>query len=135
MILLLGPINTGFGVAVFVTARSAWPLVATTTVAVAELLDGFGSGVADAILAVSVITVPEAVVPLTLTVTVKVVDAPTANVGIVQEIEVVGVGQLHPVVPDVTTTETNEVLPGSGRASVNASPLAAVGPLLVTTTV
>src|SRR5580658_5201846 len=42
---MLLPGVTGFGVPVLVTARSAWPEVATVTEAVAKLFVVFGSGV------------------------------------------------------------------------------------------
>jgi hypothetical protein len=62
--MLLPPV-TGLGVAELVTLRSACPVAATTTVAVAALLLGFGSVVVDATFAVSVMTVPEAVPAVT----------------------------------------------------------------------
>lgn len=125
------PASTGFGVPVFVTARSAWPAVATTTVTVATLFEGFGSVVADETFAVSVMTVPEGVVAPTVTITVNVVDAPAANVGIVHEIAP-GV-HVQPEVPDVGVTETKVVF--AGIASLKTTVLALPGPLFVTTTV
>jgi hypothetical protein len=125
------PASTGFGVPVFVSAKSACPAVATTVVTVATLFDGFGSVVAADTFAVSVMIVPEGTAAPTLTTTVKVVDAPLANVGIVQEIE--APEQVQPPVPDVAATDTNEVFAGS--ASVNATVLDVPGPLFVITTV
>src|SRR5260221_10545133 len=54
---MLFPSKTGFGEADAVTARSACVAVATVTFAVASLLVGLGSGVAELIEAVSEITV------------------------------------------------------------------------------
>ena len=55
--------------------------------AVAALFVGSGSVVLDDTFAVLVITVPEGVVGFTFTTTLNVVEAPAANVGIVEEIE------------------------------------------------
>jgi hypothetical protein len=93
---MLLPTVTGLGDAVLVTAMSAWPAVATTTFAVAVLLFGFGSGVVAETFAVSVMTVPEAVPAVTLTTTVKVVDAPAANVGFEQVRVPAVTPQVHP---------------------------------------
>src|ERR1039457_7686792 len=95
------------------------------------LFDGFGSVVAADTVAVSVMIVPEGVAAPTFTTTVNVVDAPEANVGIVQEID--EPEQVQPAVPEVAATDTNEVF--AGRASVNAPVLDVPGPLFVTTTV
>jgi hypothetical protein len=100
-------------------------------VAIAKLFEGFGSVVLEETLAVSVITVPDAVPPITVTTTVNVVEAPTANEGFVHEIEMPV--HVQPPVPDVLAAETKVVFAGS--ASVNASVLAVLGPLFVMTTV
>lgn len=125
------PARTGFGVPVFVTARSAWPEDATTTFTVAELFDGFGSVVLEETFAVSVMIVPDGTVAPTFTTTVNVDEAPDANVGIEQEITP-GV-QVHPPVPELWVTETKVVL--VGIVSLNTTLLALAGPLFVTTTV
>jgi len=57
---MLLPAVTGFGLAEFVTLKSAWPAPATPIVTVAELLLGFVSCVAEATVAVSVMIVPAA---------------------------------------------------------------------------
>ena len=62
---MLFPSRTGLGEADAVTARSACVAVATGTFAVASLLVGLGSGVAELIEAVSEITVPAAVPAVT----------------------------------------------------------------------
>src|SRR5580704_11419978 len=71
---------TGFGVAELRTLKSACPAVATTTVAVALLLLGFGSVVVEETLAMTGIDVPEAVPAITCRTTVKVAEAPEASV-------------------------------------------------------
>jgi hypothetical protein len=83
---MLFPARTGLGNAEVVTARSVWVAPATVTFAVAVLLDGLGSGVADVIVAVSDKIVPEAVAALTLKTGWNVADAPAAKFEIVQVI-------------------------------------------------
>jgi hypothetical protein len=129
--LIVLPARTGFGVPVIVTARSACPVVATTTVAIATLFEGFGSVVVAETVAISVIVIPEAVKAFTFTTTVNLVDAPTASVGIVHEIT--PPVHVQPDVPEVAATETKVVFVGT--VSVKATLLAAAGPLFVTTTV
>jgi hypothetical protein len=58
---MLLPAVTGFGLAEFVTLRSAWVVPATAILTVAELSFGFVSCVAEAAVAVSVIIVSAAV--------------------------------------------------------------------------
>jgi hypothetical protein len=82
-------------------------------------------------LAVEVMTVPEGVVPITVTITVNVVDAFSAKDGFVHEIETSE--HVQPPVPPVAVAETKVVLAGS--ASVKATVLDVLGPLFVTTTV
>lgn len=72
---------TGFGVAALVTLKSDWPDVATTSVAVAVLLFGFGSMVDAATFTVSVMTVPASVAAFTVTTTAKDVEEFAAIVG------------------------------------------------------
>jgi hypothetical protein len=73
--------------------------------------------------------VPAAAVPLTSTVTVKVLEDPGAMVGSVQLIDPV-VMQVHPAGVGI---ETNVVF--AGIASVNVALAQLLGPLLVTTCV
>jgi|SRR5271170_1213253 len=129
---MLLPSVTGFGVSVLVTLKSACPAVATTSVAVAELLFGFGSVVVDDTFAVSVMTVPEAVPDATVTTTVKVAEAPEASVAFEQVRVPLTTEQLQPAVGD-GVADTNVVF--AGIASLNATVLAAAAPLFVTTTV
>lgn len=129
--MLLPPV-TGLGVAALVTLRSACPAVATTTVAVAALLFGFGSVVVDATFAVSVITVSEAVPEITCRTTAKLVEAPEASVAFEQVSVPVTTEQVQPVA-GVGVAETNVVL--AGIASLKATVLAVAAPLFLTTTV
>src|ERR1700674_4092278 len=107
---MLLPSVTGLGEAELVTAMSAWPAVATTTVAVALLLFGLGSGVEAETFAVSVMTVPDAVPAVTFTTTVNVADALTASVAAVQVRFPAATEQLHP--PGTGVSETKVVLIG-----------------------
>lgn len=121
---------TGFGAPVLVTLRSYCPAPATVTFAVAVLLEGFESGVAVEVLAVSEIIVPDAVPDPTFTTSVKVDVAPAPNVAIVQVTfpPEPGLGQLHAV--PVCKNETNVVF--VGIASLNVTVVAAAGPSFVT---
>ena len=129
---MLFPPVTGFGIAELVTLRSAWPAVATTSVAVALLLLGFGSVVVDETSAVSVITVPAAVPTFTVSTTVNVAEAPDASVAFKQVSVPLTTEQTHPAEGD-GVAETNVVF--AGIASLNPTVLAAAAPLFVTTTV
>ena len=132
MVYVIGlPASTGFGVAVLVTAKSACPAVATTTVVVARLLEGFGSVVLDDTFAISEITVPEGVPAFSNTTTVNVVEAPAENDPMLHDIT--PAVQLHPAVPDVAATETTVVF--AGIVSLKSTLLAVEGPWFVTTTV
>jgi hypothetical protein len=104
---MLLPGVTGFGDAELVTLRSYWPAEATVTFVVALLLPGFGSGVAVEVLAVLVMTVPEAVPAVTVTIRVNVVVAPEGSDAMVQLTAAPGAGQTH-VVP-VCARETKVV--------------------------
>ena len=119
------------GFAELVTLRSACVAVATTTVAVAELLLGLGSVVLDATLAVSVIVVPAGVVTGTFRTTVNVAEAPAAKVGFEHDNVPLTTPQVHPVTGD-GVTETNVVFAGMG--SLKTTELAEPTPLFVTTT-
>ena len=93
------PAETDVGDATFVATRSAWVDVATTSVAVAELLPAFGSVVVELTLAVSLIAVPAAVPAVTCRPMVKVAD-PLLKLAFVQVMVPVeptaGVVQDHP---------------------------------------
>ncbi len=122
------PAFTGFGLHELVTAKSASVLLATATVAVAELSFAFVSWVVVATVAVSVMRVPAATAAPTVTFTVNVPLDPGATLGFEQLIEPVVV-QVHPVGTGVS--ETKVVL--AGNASVNVAPRQLLGPVLVTT--
>jgi hypothetical protein len=123
------PAFTGFGLAEFVTPRSASPAVATPIFTVAELSLGFVSNVAEAAVAVSVI-VPGPVPAFTLTTTVKVPDEPGATLGLVQLIDP-AVVHVHPA--GTGLSDTNVVF--TGNASVKVALVQLLGPPLVTTCV
>ena len=129
---MLFPPVTGFGVAELVTLRSAWPAVATTSVAVALLLFGLGSVVVEDTFAVTVIGVPAGVNEFTVRTTVIVSDAPEASVAFEQVSVPATTEQLHPAEGD-GVAETKVVV--AGIASLTATVLAAAAPLFVTTTV
>src|SRR5438105_2232056 len=127
---MLLPAITGLGVFVLlVMLTSAWLL--TVVMALAELLPGVGSVVAEAAVAVLVIVVPPAVLEFTLTTTVK------------ESISPLGTGDRAktsvPVPPATTASfriqptgklaETNVVL--AGTASLTATICASLGPAFV----
>jgi hypothetical protein len=120
------PAATLLGTAVCVLERSAESI--TLTVVMLALLAVFESGVPLASVAVSEMTVPEAVVPGTSTVSVNVSDAPAPNVRFVQLIvpdaPTAGVVHAHPV-GDVN--ERNTIPPG--KASARTTSAAAMGPM------
>src|ERR1700679_2923445 len=115
---MLFPSVTGFGAAELVTLKSACPAMATTSVAVAELLLGFGSVVVAETFAVSVITVPEAVPEFTVKTTANVAEEPEASVAFEQVSVPLRTEQVQPVVGD-GVAETNVVF--AGIASLNAT--------------
>jgi hypothetical protein len=127
---MLFPAVTGFGLAEFVTLRSACAALATPIVTVAELLAVFVSLVDVATIAVSVMIVPAAVPALTVTTTGNVLIEPGATVGLVQLMDP-AVVQVHPV--GTGLSETKVVL--AGNASVNVALAQLLGPELVTTCV
>jgi hypothetical protein len=127
---MLFPAVTGFGLAEFVTLRSACVALATPIVTVAELLAVFVSLVDVATIAVSVMIVPAAVPALTVTTTGNVLIEPGATVGLVQLMDP-AVVQIHPV--GTGLSETKVVL--AGNASVNVALAQLLGPELVTTCV
>ena len=138
---MLLPAVTGFGIPELVTARSAWPAVATRIEAVAELLPLFGSGVEEAIFAVLKRTVPdgteagtvmttgnvEVPLPATMEAAVHVIVPVKPAVGVVQD------------QPLGATKEKNVAfcVPAALLAvgSVKDSEEAVAGPLLLTTAV
>ncbi len=122
------PAFTGLGLHELVTARSASVLLATATVAVAELSFGFVSWVVAATVAVSVISVPAGTAAPTVTFTVNVLLDPGATLGFEQLIEPVVV-QVHPVGTGVSETKVVLV----GNASVKVAPRQLLGPVFVTT--
>ena len=124
------PAFTGFGLAEFVTPRSACPAVATPIFTVAELSLGLVSDVAEAAVAVSVMIVPEAVPAITLNTTGKVLAEPGATLGLVQLIDP-AVVQVHPAGTGVSDTK----VVFAGNASVNVALVQLLGPPLVTTCV
>src|SRR5229473_3419245 len=124
------PAFTGFGLAEFVTLRSACVAPATAIMLVAELLFGFVSCVAVATVAVSVMMVPMGVPALTFTTTGNVLVEPGATLGLEQLMDPVVV-HVHPA--GTGLSETNVVL--AGKASVKVALAQLLGPLLVTTCV
>jgi hypothetical protein len=114
---------------VFVNTRVASPAAATTSVAVALLLEALGSLIAELTEAVSVKVVPSAVPTGTVTMKVIVPVAVGASDGAVQLYGTVDV-QTNPPVP---ASEENVVPVGSVSGTVTV--VAVLGPLLVTTCV
>src|SRR6187200_1638995 len=110
---MLPPATTVAAPAVFVTARSARSAV-TVVVAVTLLLPGVGSAVADATVAVLVMTVPPAVAAPTFTTSVNEALAPLASEGLVEVTVPVpptaGVVDVHPA---GAVNETNVVPAGT----------------------
>src|SRR5208282_5256017 len=132
---MLLPAVTGFGNPELDTAKSAWPAEATRVVAVAELLPELGSGVEEAMLAVSEITVPEAVPEVTLRTIAKVEVAKAAKELSVQVIvPVKPTGRVLQSQPEGGVNAAPRVVL-TGMVSVNTAEEAAEGPLLVTTAV
>ena len=124
------PAVTGFGLALLVTLRSAWVAPATPIVDVAELSGGFVSCVAEAAVAVSVITVPAGVPAMTVYFAVIVPVEPTGTLGFEQLTGAV-FGQVHVPPPEVTTDTFWKVVL-AGVASVKVAVVHTLGPLFVT---
>jgi hypothetical protein len=124
------PAANEVGDAEFVTIRSACVAVATTSAAVAVLLELFGSETEDVTLAVSVIAVPATVPAFTFRTTVKVPE-PDAKLAFVQLIVPVPLtaGVVHDH-PDAAEIDWNVVF--AGVVSVKLAVVAVLGPLLVT---
>lgn len=120
------PADTGFGLAEFVTLKSACPAPATAIFTVAELLFRLISRVVVVSVPVSVMMVPAAVPAFTFTVTTNVLTEPGRIVGSVHP--AANEVQVHPEGMDAS--ETNVVL--VGMASLKFTLLQALGPLLVT---
>ena len=121
------PAITVGGVATVVSARSACPPDATTSVAVAEF--GPNAWFPALTVTVSVMTVPLAVPTFTLKTTVNVPVVLAATLGLEQGIA----GNPAQVQPAGGATEKNVVL--AGVASLNDAPVAAIDPVFVTTCV
>lgn len=127
------PAFTGFGLAAFVTLRSACVAPATPIVTVAELFEELVSREAVATVAVSVMMVPDAVPVGTLYTAVMVAVEPGGTLGLVQETgEAFGQVQAP---PPVVTAATDTKVVFAGVASLNVAVLQLLGPLLVTTCV
>ncbi len=118
---------------VFVTTKSAWVAVATTSAAVAELFPELESLVVDVTVAVSLIAVPAAVPAVTCRTSVK-LDDPGAKVELLHVIVPVppttGVVHDHPAGVEI---DRNVVF--GGVFSVIAADAALLGPPFVTTCV
>jgi hypothetical protein len=125
---MLLPAFTGLGLALFVTAKSAWVALATPIFDVAVLFAVFVSCDVVASVAVSVMTVPAVVPAVTFTTTGKVLVEPGATLGFVQLIDPTVV-QVHPA--GTGLNETKVVF--AGIASVNVAEAQLLGPLFVTT--
>ena len=125
------PAATEVGEAVLIVIRSAWTAVATTSAAVAVLLAGLGSEVAELTVAVLLMAVPAAVPAVTFSTTVKLAD-PAAKLGLVQVMDPVppttGVVHDHPA---AMTIDWKVVF--AGVVSARLAVLAVLGPALVTT--
>src|SRR5580692_10173715 len=130
---MLLPACTGFGEATLVTVRSG-KVVPTTVVAVAVLFAEFGSITDELTFVVPVMTVPFATPVFTFTTTEKLAEVNPTMSALVQmtlpPLPTIGRMQLH---PDGGVIETNVVFAGTGTMTVALS--AALGPLLVATTV
>src|SRR5450755_3651780 len=100
---MLLPAATGFGLAEFVTLRSAWIPLATAIFTVAELSAGFSSCVGEAAVTVSLIIVPAVAVPLTVYFAVIVPVEPGGTLGLVQD---TGAEVQVQVPPPAVTTAT-----------------------------
>src|SRR5580765_640066 len=111
---------------------SAWPAAATTVDAVAELLAGIGSVAPVLTVGVSEITVPGAVVALTLRTNGKLLDAPDASVVAVQAMAPAPptAGTVGQTQPAGGVNETNVAV--TGIVSLKVSVVAAAGPLFLT---
>ena len=125
------PAATDVGTAVFVTIKSAWAAVATTSAAVALLFPVFGSAVVEVAVTVSLIAVPATAAAMTFSLTVKLA-LPTAKLGLlhvmVPAVPAVGVVQDHPA---TVLMDWNVV--SVGVISVKFAAVAALGPALVMT--
>ena len=124
------PGKTVTGVAAVLSARSACAAVDTTSVAVAELAPK--AWLPALTVAVSLMTVPLAVLAFTVYTTVKVPDEPGATLEFVQ---LTGGSGLH-VQPEAGVTDEKVTLAvGVGVGSEKVAALATADPVLVTTCV
>src|SRR5271165_2192796 len=129
---MLFPANTVSGVATVVSAKSAWPAVATTSVAAAEL-DPNAWLVALAV-AISVMMVPLAVPAATCNTSCTLTLDPAATLAVVQVIvPVPPTGGVVQVVPGGAEIDWNVVL--AGVVSVRVAFVAALLPVFVSTCV
>ena len=120
------PADTDAGVAELVVTRSDWPAAATVSFAVAVLFADFGSATPEPTLTVSLIRVPAAVPPFTVTVKTMFPGVLGASDGLVQ-VRVPRL-QVHP--PPGPVNEKAVVL--AGNVSVTVTPVAVLGPALFT---
>ena len=124
---------TGLGVPELVTARSAWPAVATVMDAVAALLAEFGSGVVEVMFAMADRIVPVGTVFATFMTTGKVAVPPAIRELVVQlmspVVPGVGVVQVQPL-GAANETKVAPIVPPALLAvgSVNTAVDAAAGP-------
>ena len=125
------------GVAELETAKSDWPAVATVVVAVEELLSEFGSGVADVMLAIAEIVVPEVALPETVKISGNDAPPPDTSEAMVQVRTVPAAepagSELHAQPEGGTKVVPTVVL--AGTVSVNVRPEAVEGPRLLTVAV
>jgi hypothetical protein len=130
---MLFPALTGFGLALFVTLRSACVPEATGMVTVAELLAAFVSRVVVATFTVSVMIVPPAVPAATRYIAVTVAVEPGGTLALLQAAGAV-FGHAH-VAPPALATATDTKLELFGVASLRVPVLQLLGPELVMTCV
>ena len=130
---MLFPALTGFGLALFVTLKSACVAKATGIVTVAELLLAFVSRVVVATFTVSVMSVPPAVPAVTRYTAVTVPVEPGGTLELLQATGALA-GHDH-VAPPKLTTATDTKLELLGVASLKVPVLQLLGPELVMTCV
>jgi hypothetical protein len=130
---MLFPAVTGFGLALFVTLRSARVPEATGIVTVAELLAAFVSRVVVATLTVSMMSVPPAVAAATRYIAVTVAVEFGGTLALLQATGAL-FGHTH-VAPPALTTATDKKLELFGVASLSVPALQLLGPELVITCV
>ena len=127
---MLLPATTGFGLAEFVTLRSASVVFVTPMVTLAVLFAALESRGVLPTVTVSVMSVPAVALAGTFTITGNELVVPGAKLVSVQLMEPVVV-QVQPVGTGVSETKVVPV----GIASVNVAPAQLLGPVFVTTCV